>query len=175
MKKLMQGAALAVAAAGLIAIVIATQARAAAPHAEAEARVKEAEANLIKAVNSRNVDAIMACYSAKPDLLIFDLIPPLQYAGPDAWRKNWDGFLKSMKGTMKVEQSDLKVEGSRRIAFTHSVWRWTMTDASGKASQITMRATNCYENQGGKWLIVHAQYSVPTDLETGKAVINANM
>jgi ketosteroid isomerase-like protein len=175
MKKLMQGAALAVAAVGLIAIVVGTQARAAAPHAEAEARVKEAEANLIKAVNSSNVDAIMACYSAKPGLVVFDLIPPLQYAGPDAWRKNWDGFLKSIKGSLNVKQSDLVVEGSRRIAFSHSIWRWTMTDASGKASQITMRATNCYENQGGKWLIIHAQYSVPTDLETGKAVINAKM
>jgi ketosteroid isomerase-like protein len=175
MKKLMQGAALALAAAGLIAIVIATQARAAAPHAEAEARVKEVEANLIKAINSRSLDAIMACYSAKPDLVVFDIIPPLQYAGPDAWRKNWDGFLGSIKGTVNLKQSDLVVEGSRRIAFSHSVWHWTMTDPSGKSSEITMRATNCYENQGGKWLIVHAQYSVPTDLETGKAVLNAKM
>jgi ketosteroid isomerase-like protein len=175
MKKPMLGAVLAVAAAGLIAIVVGTQARAAAPHAEAEARVKEAEANLIKAVNARDVDAIMACYSAKPNLVIFDLIPPLQYAGPDAWRKNWDGFLKSMKGTMKVEQSDLKVESSRRIAFAHSIWHWTMTDPSGKTTEITMRATDCFKDHGGKWLIVHAQYSVPSDLETGKAVMNAKM
>jgi ketosteroid isomerase-like protein len=175
MKKLLQGAALAVAAAGLIAIVIGTQARAAAPHAEAEARVKEAEANLIKAVNSRNLDAIMGCYTAKPDLVVFDIIPPLQYAGPDAWRKNWDGFLKSVKGPLKVEQSDLVIEGSRRIAFSHSIWHWTMTDAKGKSTEIAMRATNCFENQGGKWLIVHAQYSVPSDLETGKSVLNAKM
>jgi ketosteroid isomerase-like protein len=175
MKKLLQGAAIAVAAAGLIAIVIGTQARAAAPHAEAEARVKEAEANLIKAINSRKVDAIMACYSAKPGLVVFDIFPPLQYAGAEAWRKNWDGFLKSIKGSVKVEQSDLEVEGSRRIAFSHSIWHWTMTDPSGKSSQITMRATNCFENQGGKWLIVHAQYSVPTDLDAGKPVLNAKM
>ena len=173
MKKRTLGAALAVATAGLIAIVIGTQARAAAPHAEAEASVKAAEANLIKAVNARNVDAIMACYSAKPDLVIFDLIPPLQYAGPDAWRKNWEAFLKSVKGTMTVEQSDLKVEGSRRIAFAHSIWHWTMTDPKGESTKITMRATDCFENQGGKWLIVHAQYSVPADVDTGKAVLNA--
>jgi ketosteroid isomerase-like protein len=173
MKKPILGAVLAVAAAGLIAIVAGTQALAAAPHAEAAARVKEAEANLIKAINARDVDAIMACYSAKPDLVIFDLLPPLQYAGPDAWRKNWEGFLKSMKGTMKVEQSDLKVEGSRRIAFAHSIWHWTMKDPAGKTTEITMRATDCFENQGGKWLIVHAQYSVPTDLDADKPVLNS--
>jgi ketosteroid isomerase-like protein len=175
MKKPTRGAVLAVAAAGLIAIVIGTRARAAAPHAEAEVRVKEAEANLIKAVNARNVDAIMARYSAKADLVVFDLIPPLQYAGPQAWRKNWEGFLNSLKGTLKVEQSDLKVEGSRRIAFAHSIWHWKMTDPSGKSTEITMRATDCFENQGGKWLIVHAQYSVPSDLETGKSVLNAKL
>jgi ketosteroid isomerase-like protein len=160
-------------AAAMAALVFSAEARAVSPRAEAVAQVKQAEANLIKAVNSRNVDAIMACYSAKPDLVIFDLIPPLQYAGPDAWRKNWEGFLKSIKGTMKVEQSGLEVEGSRRIAFAHSIWHWTMADEKGKSSEITMRATDCFENQGGKWLIVHAQYSVPADVDTGKAVLNA--
>jgi ketosteroid isomerase-like protein len=175
MKKPVFGVVFAAIAAGIMMVAISTRVRAASPHAEAEAKVKQAEENLIKAVNSRNVDAIMACYSAKPDLVVFDLIPPLQYAGPDAWRKNWEGFLKSIKGTMKVEQSGLTVEGSRRIAFAHSIWHWTMTDEKGKSSEITMRATDCFENQGGKWLIVHAQYSVPTEVDTGKAVMNAKL
>lgn len=162
-------------AAGLIAIAIGARVRAAAPRAEAAAHVRTAEANLVKALNARNLDAIMACYSAKPDLVVFDLIPPLQYAGPDAWRKNWKGFLGSIKGTLKVAQTNLVVEASRRIAFAHGFWRMTITDGKGRSAELNLRVTDCFENQGGKWLIVHEHISVPTDLATGKAVLDAKL
>lgn len=175
MAKRIPAAALALAAAGLIAIAIGAGARAAAPHAEAAARVRVAEANLIKALNDRNLEAIMACYSAKPDLVVFDLIPPLQYAGPVAWRKNWKGFLGSITGTMKVVQTNLVIEASRRIAFAHGFWHMTISDAKGHSAEMTLRVTDCFENQGGKWLIVHEHISLPTDLATGRAVIHAKL
>ena len=41
----------------------------------------------IKALRAKDINGLMSYYA--PDILLFDLAPPLQYRGADAYRKNW--------------------------------------------------------------------------------------
>src|SRR5215831_10352085 len=52
-----------------------------------EAQIRELIDRWLKALRAKNLDGIMSCYT--PDILLFDLLPPLQYLGADAYRKNW--------------------------------------------------------------------------------------
>ena len=35
-----------------------------------------------------------------------------------------------------------------------------------------MRVTVCFRRTGGRWLIAHEHFSVPFDMESGKALMN---
>jgi ketosteroid isomerase-like protein len=51
-----------------------------------EAQIRNLTDSWVKGVQAKDVEAVMAHYA--PDILLFDLAPPLQYAGGDAYRKN---------------------------------------------------------------------------------------
>ena len=50
-----------------------------------EAQIRQLVDNWAKALRAKDVDGLMANYS--PDMLLFDLAPPLQYKGAEAYRK----------------------------------------------------------------------------------------
>jgi len=82
---LVVGIALAVIAAGAIALN--------ADSAKSDKQqIIDLENGLIKATNAKNVDGMMSYYDSSDRLIIFDAIPPLEYSGPQAWRKNLEGL-----------------------------------------------------------------------------------
>lgn len=128
-----------------------------------EAAIKALEARFAAAFNAKDLDAIMKIYA--PDVLVFDVIPPREYAGAKAYREDWRQLLAGYKGPIKFELSDLDVVVSGRMAFSHSIQRV----AEVGAAPMTVRVTDVYRKIDGKWLIVHEHVSVPVDLATGKA------
>jgi ketosteroid isomerase-like protein len=54
-------------------------------------------------------------------LLVFDAIPPRQYAGADAVRKDFKGFFDTFPGSIKFELTDLDVATDGKFGFTHSI------------------------------------------------------
>ncbi len=58
-----------------------------------EAAIEALEAQFAKAVASKNTDAIMKLYAPDDSLLVFDLVPPRQYVGAKAYRKDWEDTL----------------------------------------------------------------------------------
>ena len=43
--------------------------------------------NFVKAFGNKDLDLMMSLFS--PQMVSFDIIPPLQYVGSDAYRKVW--------------------------------------------------------------------------------------
>jgi ketosteroid isomerase-like protein len=74
---------------------------------EDEAKIEALNAALTTAVNAKDVDAIMKAYVPDESLVIFDIIPPRQYLGAKAFRKDWEDFLTLFKGPLKYEIRDL--------------------------------------------------------------------
>jgi hypothetical protein len=62
------------------------------------ARIRQLADNWAKAVRAKDIDALMSHYT--PDILVFDLAPPLQYNGIDAYRKTSTSGSPRSKGQL---------------------------------------------------------------------------
>ncbi len=150
-----------------LGVVVSTSSPARAGTA-AEAQIRHLYGPWAAAFNAKDADAIMKFYAPGEALLVFDVIPPLQYVGADAYHKDWQDFFGGYK-TVKVEVEQLGVVSDGKLAFTHSIQRVTGTDLHGKPIDVTLRVTDGLKKIKGKWLIVHEHVSAPINLETGKA------
>ncbi|MGB7264398.1 MAG: nuclear transport factor 2 family protein [Terracidiphilus sp.] len=151
-------------AAGLVAAV----SLGAGPRAQAQAKDEQAiralETKFAMAFVAKDVDAIMKFYAPGDQLLVFDLITPRQYAGWDAYKKDWQDTFALMKDTPEFDTQDLGITTDGKLAWSHSIQhaKWTGTD--GAPFEMTVRVTDCYKKIDGKWLIVLEHVSVPIDM-----------
>jgi uncharacterized protein (TIGR02246 family) len=131
-----------------------------------EAQIQALEKQFAAAVQAKDVTKIMAVYA--PDVFVFDLVPPRQYVGQAAYKKDWENVLAGTVGPVKFSVSDLSVTASGTVAYGHSIQSISWTAKNGKATGAVVRVTDVYRKTGGKWLIVQEHVSVPVDLDTGK-------
>ncbi|HUA36477.1 MAG TPA: nuclear transport factor 2 family protein [Candidatus Binataceae bacterium] len=131
--------------------------------------IEELENRFAAAVQAKDLDGIMANYTNSDNLVVFDVMPPRQYTGWQAYKDDWKNALAGCKDAPKVEISELEIVGDTRYAYSHCIQHFTCTDPQGKKSDLILRVTDGYANFRGKWLIAHEHISVPVDLATGKA------
>jgi ketosteroid isomerase-like protein len=136
--------------------------------ADSRAAIETLENQFAAAVNAKNLGAIMKVYAPGSELFVFDVVPPRQYVGADAYRKDWKGFLDMFKGPVKFTMSDLSIDAGAKMAYSHSAQHISGTDTKGKPIDFTVRVTDVYRRIGGEWRIVHEHVSVPVNMDTGK-------
>jgi ketosteroid isomerase-like protein len=160
--------------AALFAIVLPCVLLTFAPDARAnnndEAQIREALNRWAKAFRNHDLDGIMAMYG--PDLVAYDIVPPLQYVGTKAYRKDYEQFLAQYSGPIDVEFRDLHIVAGNGVAFATALERMSGTLKNGQKSEIWVRATTGFRKIKGKWLDVHDHISVPVDMETGKGALD---
>ena len=163
MKQQMTGAIVGVILAALSMVAFGSPAR-----ADAGADIRALEERFVAAFKAKDVDAIMKVYAPDQTLVVFDVVPPRQYVGAAAYRKDWQTFLDSFEGPITVELTDLDIAADRNLAYSHSIQRVAGTDKQGKKLDLTVRVTDVYKKARGRWLIIHEHVSVPVDLDAGK-------
>ncbi len=119
------------------------------------------------AFDKKDVKTIMAVYA--PDVFVFDLVPPRQYVGYDAYKKDWVDTFAMLPGPSKTMFSDMNITVVGPVAYTHYIVDGTMTDKNGKQIHMVVRSTDVLRKTNGKWLIVEEHNSFPVDLGTGEA------
>ncbi len=135
-----------------------------------KAQIQALEEQLAAAIAAKDVDEIMQFYSPGEDLFVFDTIPPRQYVGAAAYRKDFEGFFATAAaGPMTNQISDLDITADGKLAFAHYTSHMVSTDKSGAKTEMVIRTTDCLKKITGKWLIVQEHNSFPVDLASGKA------
>jgi uncharacterized protein (TIGR02246 family) len=124
-----------------------------------EARIRQLIDNWAKAVRAKDINGLMSYYT--PDILVFDVAPPLQYAGTDAYRKNFEEWFPSFEGPVGCEIRDLSITTGDDVAFSHSLNRISGTRTNGEETDVWVRATLGFRKVDGKWRIAHEHVSVP--------------
>ncbi len=135
-----------------------------------EAEIKRLIEGGVEASRARDIDGIMSIYA--PELVSFDLVPPLRYVGAGEYRKRWEETFSSFQGPIGYEIHDLVITTGDDVAFGYSLNRLSGTMNNGQKTDLWLRWTACFRKINSKWLIVHTQVSVPVDLENGKAVLD---
>src|SRR5260370_17534281 len=87
-----------------------------------EADINAALQRLVAAVNAKDINGIMAYYSPDETLLVFDALPPRQYVGAAAFRKDWEGFLAAYPTSIHPEATDWKAETDGNLRYAHRIF-----------------------------------------------------
>jgi uncharacterized protein (TIGR02246 family) len=135
-----------------------------------EAQIRELIENRIKAVRAKDINEVMSNYAS--DVLSFDVVNPLGYAGSDAVRKRLEEWFSSFQGAISHEIRNLSINAGDDVAFNHGLNRVSATKTDGGKLDMWWRGTVCYRKIDGKWMITHEHASVPFDVETGKASLD---
>jgi ketosteroid isomerase-like protein len=98
------------------------------------AQIKAVEDQYAAAVNAKDVDAIMKVYVPSESLVLFDAVPPRQYVGAGAVRKDWEGFLATTKGPLELTVTDLACDADASLGYCRSIQRYTGTDTKDNRS-----------------------------------------
>ncbi|HEX2604343.1 MAG TPA: nuclear transport factor 2 family protein [Oxalicibacterium sp.] len=136
---------------------------------QSDAAIRDALERWRSAVTARDIDGIMAHYAA--DILSFDAVAQLQFSGAEAYRRHWQACMEMCKGPMIFEIHQLSLSVRDDIAFGHYLTRCGGVE-NGQEKTSWMRATVCLHEIGGRWLIVHEHFSVPFDMQNGKALFD---
>jgi ketosteroid isomerase-like protein len=136
----------------------------------AEALIRQRVEDGTKAIHAKDINGIMSLYA--PDIVSFDIVPPLRYVGADNKRRAWQEAFAAYTGPIAYEVRDLNVMTQGELAFVHSLNHVNGTLASGHITNLWLRWTACFRRIDGVWLVVHDHVSVPADLEHGHAVLN---
>ena len=135
-----------------------------------EAKIREVIDSWAEAVRSQDAKRLMAHIA--PDVLVFDLINPLRYAGAQALKKRAEQWLSSFQGPIGYEVRDLNITAGSDVAFCHSLNHVSATNTSGEKIDMWWRATVCFRKMRGNWMVTHEHSSVPFDMQTGTAAMD---
>jgi ketosteroid isomerase-like protein len=134
-----------------------------------EQEIRALEEHFVAAFRAKDVPAIMKGYAPGSELFVFDLTPPRQYVGFEAYKKDWENFFAAFPGPVdRFEVQDLSIVTGDKVAYSHSIQPGVMTAKDGSKFNLTARVTDCYRKINGKWLITQEHVSVPVDIDTGK-------
>jgi ketosteroid isomerase-like protein len=139
----------------------------------AEAEIMEFAKDFIEAIRNGNLDEIMSFYA--PDVVAFDMMPPFEIMGRDAYRKSWQMYSEGMIFPTEQEMSHVDITCHGDVAFCRSLMKMKGQMKDGQKMDMSFRNTSCLRKINGEWLIVHEHNSVPIDMKTEKAIWNSEV
>jgi len=88
-------------------------------------------------------------------------IAPLKYSSWDEYEKGVRGVIAGYKSARFTVNDDAAIHPHGDLVWATSTIAEQMTDKAGKVSMGNFRWTVVFENEAGKWLIVHEHVSAP--------------
>ncbi len=96
-----------------------------------------------------------------PDLLVYDVLPPMKYESAESYRRGWDAWQPETQGESIFNLEDLSVTTGDDVAFAHGFIRCGGTLPDGRTFSDLVRATFCLRKESGKWKVHHQHISKP--------------
>jgi ketosteroid isomerase-like protein len=135
-----------------------------------EADIRRRLDTLVSAVRSMDLESLKPMYA--PDIVSFDIEPPLRHLGAEAKWRNWTKVFTIYQRPLGYEIRDLTITVSDDVAFAHTLARISGTLKNGSRRDYWVRWTSCLRKIDGNWLIAHDQISVPVDFASGRALLD---
>ena len=125
-----------------------------------ETEIRDLIARWSKAVRDENLAGIRADHDQ--DILMFDVPPPFQSRGIDAYMATWDLFFSGQARPVRFDFHDIAVTAGQDVAFASAIGRCRYIDRA-KETDLEFRLTMGFHKQDGRWRIVHEHHSVPAE------------
>ena len=124
-----------------------------------EAEIRRVIEAWTTALHDKDVDAVMA--HAAPDILAYDLAPPLASRGADIYRKNLEVWFPTFDGPISYEPRDLQITAGDDVAFSTSLHLIGGARTGGEQTHIWIRVTAGFRKIDGRWKVTHEHVSTP--------------
>jgi ketosteroid isomerase-like protein len=135
-----------------------------------EGQIRQQIQGLVESVRAMDLERAMSFFA--PDVVSFDMEPPLSHVRAESKRRNWAKVFEMFAPPLKYETHDLAITGGDDgVAFAHSLNQISGTMRNGRHIAMWVRWTACFRRIDENWLIVHDHVSVPADLESGSAQV----
>ena len=126
-----------------------------------EIRIKALLEAWADAVRRHDLPAILAHH--EPDMVMFDLPPPLQCKGIEAYKETWSLFFRYHKPGAAFDIEELTVTAGEDVAFALAIMRCGPDSSSNPADKdgFLFRLTVGLRKVEGQWRIAHEHHSEP--------------
>jgi uncharacterized protein (TIGR02246 family) len=124
-----------------------------------EAVIRELVENWARAVRAKDLDGILANHST--DMLMFDVPPPVQSRGIEAYRKTWDLFFSWSDDPVVFDINDIHITAGTDVAFVAALMRCAGTEKNGERIELEFRLTIGLRKIDGQWMVLHEHHSIP--------------
>lgn len=124
-----------------------------------KAAIREIFEKWAAAVRREDLDRIRAYHSS--EMLMFDVPPPLQSRGLDAYMDTWQTFYRSQARPIVFDFDEVEIAAGEEVAFVTAIGRCVYIEPSGEPTNLKFRLTMGLRKQNSKWFIVHEHHSVP--------------
>ena len=113
------------------------------------------------AVRRHDIPAILAHHA--PDIVMFDLPPPLQCKGIEAYERTWELFFRYHQPGAAFDIKELTVTAGQDVAFAAAIMSCGPDSSSNPADKdgFLFRLTVGLHKVDGEWRIEHEHHSVP--------------
>jgi ketosteroid isomerase-like protein len=122
------------------------------------------------AARAKDIDRLMSLYS--PDIVYFDVVPPLQFTGSDTVRANFLRWFGGFESSIGQEIRDPHILVSGDIGVAYMLIRASGTLKDGREVGYWVRATVSCKRSNHRWLIAHEHISLPFDFERGSVAMD---
>lgn len=113
------------------------------------------------AVRKHDFVAILAHHD--PDMVMYDVPPPIQCQGIEAYEETWNLMFRHHKPGAAFDVEELHVTAGEDVAFAHAIMRCGPDSSCNPKDKegFQFRLTVGLKKVGGEWRIAHEHHSVP--------------
>jgi ketosteroid isomerase-like protein len=127
---------------------------------ETEKDIRLLVENWAAAVRRGDIDDVLAHHSG--DMVMYDVPPPFQSIGIEAYRKTWNAFFACAKpGVFDIQE--LHVVADQNVAFCYAAMKCEDRSNSVDYVELDFRLTVGLRKINNQWTIIHEHHSVPSD------------
>ena len=124
-----------------------------------EAAIRALIEEWAEAVHAGDLDRVLADHT--DDIVMFDVPPPNEVRGIEAYRETWPPFLERMKRGATFEIVSLDVTAGSDVAFATALLRCGTEAELSDDPELRLRLTVGLRKEGGRWVVSHEHHSFP--------------
>jgi uncharacterized protein (TIGR02246 family) len=126
---------------------------------EDDAAIRAVIESWTAAVRRRDIAGILQNHSA--DIVMFDVPPPFQSKGIEAYNKSWELFFSWTNDPIPFDVTEMSITAGSNVAFVVATMHCAEPGAEGEHQPLDFRLTVGLRKIDGKWMITHEHHSVP--------------
>jgi uncharacterized protein (TIGR02246 family) len=126
-----------------------------------EAAIRDLVESWAAAVRRRDFDGILQNHSS--DIVMFDVPPPFQSKGIEAYKQTWDLFFSCSKDPIVFDITSMTITAGSDVAFVVAAMHCTESGADGERQRLDFRLTIGLRKIDDRWTVMHEHHSLPAE------------